>query len=88
MVTEKPARGYKEKMRAGRRRADVEDERVVATFAIYFSRATGGKSNDHPARPDVVAKSAGTGRVVFPGGGEREKGRSRDECERDGILKP
>lgn len=44
----------------------VEDERVVATFAIYF--ATGSKSNDHL---DAAKKPAGTGRAVFPGGRER-----------------
>lgn len=58
-----------------RRRATVEDERVVAAFAIYFSRAT-GTSND---RPDSTEKPAGT--AVFPattaegggGGGEKER---------------
>lgn len=54
----------------------VEDERVVATFAIYFSRATGSKSNDHLGL-DAAEKPAGTGRVVFPRGREKPSLRRR-----------
>jgi len=40
--------GRKDERRQGGPARAVEDERVVATFSIYFSRATGSKSNDHP----------------------------------------
>jgi len=40
--------GRKDERRQGDPARAVEDERVVATFSIYFSRATGSKSNDHP----------------------------------------
>lgn len=67
----------------------VEDERVVATFTIYFSRATGSKSNDHPTGgvSTTAEKLAGTGRAVFPGGRERGPRLAVDGRERDGDFK-
>lgn len=67
----------------------MEDERVVATFAIYFSHATSSISSDHPGASRRYREASWN----WPSSFSRRKREilalsSDDERERDGTLKP